>query len=247
MSAGAASTPVEPRLSEPERIINTFIAPRKTFADVKRNPGWWVPWLLISAFSLAFVFAIGQKIGFEQLAQTEIGRSRRAEQFERLPADQKARQMQITTSMMKGFSYASPVISLIFFVVIAAVLMASFNFGAGAEIPFKTSLAVVVYGWLPNIVAAILGIVSLYAGADPEAFNLRNPVASNPAYFMDPTHNKFLYGLASSLDVFNLWVVALLAIGYSSVSKLKRSTTFAVVLGWYLLYKIIAAGLGSLG
>ncbi len=244
MSTFAEATPVPPHLSEGERIINTFIAPSKTFHDVKRNPSWWVPWLVISVFSLIFMFAVGQKVGFEQIAQTEISRSKRAEQFERLPPEQKARQLQLTVSITKGISYAIPVTSLIAFAITAAILMATFNFGAGAEIPFKTSMAVVIYSWLPYILHSLLGVVSLFAGSDPEGFNIRNPVATNPAYFMDPTQHRFLYGLASSLDVFNLWVIVLMAIGYSAVSKLKRSTAFAVVLGWYLLFKIVGAALG---
>jgi hypothetical protein len=247
MSADTVSPPVAPRLSEGERILNAFIAPSKTFNDVRRKPRWWVPWLLISIVSLAFIAVVGQKVGFEQIVRNEIAKSSRAEQFDRLPPEQQARQMQVTLTVTKLLSYAVPITSLLVFIIVAAVLMATFNFGAGAEIPFQTSLAVVIYGWLPSMVSGLLGIVSLLAGADPEGFNIRNPVASNPAYFMDPTQHKFLYGLASALDVFSFWTIVLMAIGFSCVSKLKRSTTFGVILAWYLLLKIVSAAISGLG
>ena len=62
-----------------------------------------------------------------------------------------------------------------------------------------------MYGALPFAISALMGIFSLSAGANPETFNLNNPVASNPAYFMDMAGNKFFYTLASALDVFTIW------------------------------------------
>jgi hypothetical protein len=238
----AAPAPLTPELSEPSRLINTFFAPSRTFSDLRRNASWWAPWLLISLASVGFVATLDRSIGFEQLSRTMIEKSSRAQQLEQLPPDQKEKQLRATATMTKAFSYGTPVTLLIAFVVIAAVLMATFNFGTGAEIGFKNSLAIVTYASLPGVISAILGIASLLAGLNPEGFDIRNPVASNPAYFMDPGGNKFLYTMATALDVFVLWSIALMAIGYSANSKLKRSTAFAIVLGWYLLYKLIGAG-----
>jgi len=72
--------------------------------------------------------------------------------------------------------------------------MASFNFGAGAEIHFGTALGVVMYASLPGIIKAVLAIVSLMAGAKPESFNFQNPVAG---YFIDPVAAPVIFRLAS--------------------------------------------------
>jgi hypothetical protein len=40
--------------------------------------------------------------------------------------------------------------------------------------------------------------------------------------------------------------VVLIAVGFSVQGKVKRSTAIAVVLGWFLLYKVIGAGLASM-
>ena len=103
-----------------------------------------------------------------------------------------------------------------------------------------------MYGALPTVIWASVAIVSLLAGANPEGFNVQNPIASNPAYFMDQAASPFFYGLASALDVFIIWSVVLMAIGFARNSRLKTSTTFAAVAGWYLLYKLIASGLGAM-
>jgi hypothetical protein len=54
---------------------------------------------------------------------------------------------------------------------------------------------------------------------------------------MDPVSHKFLYGLASGLDVFNLWVMILMAIGFAANSKAKKSTAFFAIFGLFVLYK----------
>jgi Yip1 domain len=169
----------------------------------------------------------------------------RAPQFEKLPPDQQAKQLQISTALTRYICYATPVVVLIAFVVIAAVLMGTFNFAAGASVRFKTALAIVVYAGLPGIISALLGIISLFTGVDPAGFNIRNPVATNPAYFMDPTANKFLYGMASALDVFVIWTIVLTGIGFACNSKAKRSTAIAIVAGWYVIYKLVGSGMGA--
>jgi hypothetical protein len=238
-------TPEPPPLSAGARIVNTFIAPTKAFTDLRRSPSWWAPWLLISIFSLVFVFVMGRQIGFDQVTKNSIAQSSRAEQVEKLPPDQRARQLEISTTITRYISYSLPVINLIVFAVIAAVLMGVFNFAAGAGVPFKTSFAIVTYASLPGIIGAVLGIVSLFAGIDPAGFNPQNPVATNPAYFMDPLGNKFLYGMASALDVFIAWNIVLMGIGFACNSKVKRSTAIAMVAGCYLVYKLVGAGIGA--
>ncbi len=245
MATTAVPAP-QPPLTEAARVINTFVAPSRTFADIRRNQSWWIPWVLLSVMSVAFMLTIQQKIGFEQITRTEISRSSRAEQFEKLPPEQKERQIQINAAVMKYAGYGSPVTLLIVTVIVAGIFMAVFNFGMGAEVSFKQSIAVVFYGLLPSMVGTALALVSLLAGSDPEGFNIKNPVATNPAYFMDPTQHKFLYGMTSGLDVIIIWCIILLGIGYSSISKLKRTTAIAGVAGVYVIYKIIASGLSGL-
>jgi hypothetical protein len=62
---------------------------------------------------------------------------------------------------------------------------------------------------------------------------------------MDPMGNKFLYGMASALDVFVIWSIVLLGIGFACNSKVNRSTAIAIVAGWYLLYKLVTVGIAA--
>ncbi len=244
--ASPASTPASPRLSEGARIVNTFIAPSKTFTDLRRSANWWAPWLLISIFSVLFIYAMGRQIGFEQISRNQIAHSSRADQFDKLPPDQQAKQIQFSSKFIRIFAYASPVLILFFSLISTVVLWATFKIAAGAETSFGQAYAIGMYAGLTGIIGAILGTVSLFAGVDPEGFDINNPVGTNLAYYLDPmTTGKFLRGMASALDVITIWTIVLIGIGYASTSKVKRSTAIGIVAAWYLVYKLVMAGIAA--
>jgi hypothetical protein len=243
----SSPTPAAPALSQGARIVNTFIAPSKTFTDLRRSAAWWAPWLLIAIISLGFVYTVQRQVTFEQISKNQIAHSSRADQFEKLPADQQARQIQLSSKIIGFAMFGSPVLILLYFLIATTALWATFKVGMSADTTFGQAYAIMMYASLPGIVGAILGIVSLFAGASPEGFDINNPVGTNLAYYLDPeTTGKFVRGMASSLDLINIWTIILLGIGYACTSKVKRSTAITVVAVWYLLYKLAASALGSL-
>jgi hypothetical protein len=245
--ATAVTPPLsEAPMSEPARILNTFIAPAKTFSDLQRNASWWGPFVLSALVTLLFAAVMDRQVGFEQISRNEIARSSRADQFDKLPPDQKAQQLAISASITKYISYATPVLVLLFTSIIAAALMAAFNLGASAGVSFKVAFAIAMYGGLPWVVHALLGVLAMLAGVDKEAFSIRNPVGTNPAYFMDPTGNKFALGIASAFDVVAFWSIVLLGIGFACNSKVKRTTAIGIVAALFFTYKLIGAGLSAL-
>lgn len=73
----------------------------------------------------------------------------------------------------------------------------------------------------------------------------KNPVASNLGVLVDPS-SHFLYSIATSMDVFGLWIVALTGLGYACVTGLKRRTCMAAVFGWWALLVVCGAGLSAI-
>jgi hypothetical protein len=234
-------------LSEGARLINTFIAPSKTFTDLRRSAQWWAPWILISIFSIVFVYAMGKQVGFDQISKNQVAHSSRADQFEKLPADQQAKQLQLSTKIIGFFAYGSPLMILFYLLIETVALWATFKVAAGAETSFGQAYAIVMYAGLPGIVGAILGTISLFAGVNPEGFDINNPVGTNLAYYLDPeTTGKFVRGMASSLDLISIWTLVLIGIGFACTSKVKRSTAIMIVAGWYLAFKLLTSALASL-
>ncbi len=236
-----------PSLSEPARIINTYIAPTRTFMDLRRNASWWGPLLLMIIASVLFVSVGGQKVGFRKAMENQMrAQPKQMDRLDQLPPDQREARLQTGAKITKVISYVFPAIQLIILLIITAILFASFKFAAGADLSFKAAFAIVMYATLPGILKIGLAILSLLAGSSPDSFTFQNPIATNPGYFMNPADSPFLYSLASSVDIFLIWTLVLTAIGFSVVGKVKRGTSMAVVFGWWLIFSLAGAGLASL-
>src|SRR5579862_6180352 len=230
-------------LSEGERLIDVFFAPSKTFKDLLLNASFWAPLLIIVIVSLCFVFTADKKVGFRKITENQLqAQPKQADQLDRMAPDQREKNMQARTTATKYISYGYFVFIVIWFVVVAAVLLATLKFGLSADVKFKTLFALVIYAGLPGTLKAILGIVSLLAGVAGDSFNFQNPVATNPGYFIDAASNPVLHALLSSFDVFAIWSMILVAIGITCISKVKTGAAFAVVFGWFAVLIVIGVG-----
>ena len=237
----AMIAPTGPGLTEPQRLMNVFFAPGKTFEDLKRNDSWWVPWLVTAVFTLIFAVIAMQKIDMPRFIQQQTDRSPMAQkQLERLTPEQRAQNTTIRIAVTKVAFYAAPVFSLIIGLICAAVLMAIFNFFLGAEVPFSRAMGVVFYSGLTGILATILLTISLLVTADTSTIDFAgNPMPTNPGFFLDPDGNKVLYGLASSLDIFRIWYVILLGLGFAKVSSNRKPSVNTGITTAFVAYGIL--------
>jgi len=243
----AAAVPEAGPLSQGARIVNTFIAPSKTFADLRRSASWWAPYLLLFVSTLLFAYVVDQKIGFHQVVENQIQASPKATQrMEQMPPDQRAKAIDGQVMGTRYFTYGFQIFLLVFYLIFAGIYLATFKFGAGADITYKVSLAIIIYAALPQVLKTILAIVSIMAGASAESFTLQNPVATNPGYFLNPADSPFLFGVASGFDIFAIWTVVLTAIGFSVAGKVKRSTAMFIAFGWYIAITLFFSGLGAM-
>jgi len=241
--SGPVPTPEAAPLSQGARLVDTFIAPSKTFTDLRRNAQWWLPFLLMTVVGWGLVYVSEQKIGVQKMVENELQARPRAEaRYEQATPEQRQKQVIVT-----GIVYyiAIPVFTLVIWLVMAGLQFGTFKFGANADISYSKSLAVVVYAGLPMVLRHLLAIVSVLAGASADGFTLNNPVASNPAYFMNAADSPFWYFLASQLDIFLLWTLALTAIGFATTGKVKMGTSFAIVIGWWVVITLTFAAILS--
>lgn len=240
--APVATEPTGPGLTEQQRLINTFIAPSKTFADIRRNASWWVPWLISAIFVLAFGIIAVQKIDMTRFVQQQIDKSPSAQQrMERLSPEQRAQGMALQATITKVTFYIFPLFSLIGGLIVAAIVMAIFNFMLGAEVSFSRALAVTFYAGVPGILKSILLIVSLIASADPSTIDIAgSPMPTNVAFFLDPQGNKFIYSILGSLDIFTIWFVVLLGMGFAIASSNRKPTVSTGITTTFIAFLIVA-------
>jgi len=233
-------------LSQIERVIDTFVAPTKTFTDIRRSAAWWLPWLLSAIAGLAMVSMIDKKVGMEKVAENQVAMSPKASaRLEQLPPDQRANQMELSAKITRVVAYIYPLLSLVIVAVMAAVLLGTFKLGLGADVTFWQCYAISMYAFLPGIIKALLVMLTVQISGG-ENFTFQSQLASNLGALFDPNSAHFLWSVASSIDVFNLWILVLTGIGYSCVTRIKRGACMAVVFGWWAVVTLGGAAIGSL-
>jgi hypothetical protein len=238
-----------PVLSPLQRVVDTFVAPEKTFSDIKKGANWWVPFLIAAVVGLVYAFTIVHKIGLPALVDGLVHQSSALEDRLANATPEQATAIRSSLEMQFKFLYAGPVFSMIFGLVGAGILLATANFVAGGNATFKQMLGVWFYSTLPLTLFYLLVIVAVAAGLGGDQFNIKNPVGTNIGYYlMGGESPKWLVELLSAADIFSIWTAIVLTIGVATVAGIKRGAAAAVVVGWWFLVvvlKVVGAAIGG--
>lgn len=236
-------------LTQWQRAGDIFVAPTKTFDDIKRgNCSWWLPYLIIVFFSYVLFAGITMKIGWQQVAQNNIAMNpKQAQKIDQLNPDQRQRAMKIAGAVTEIFLAASPVLILIGAGLVSLLLWGTINFVFGGKSSYPEIFAANMYAMLPRAIVPLMATIAIFAGLAPESFNISNMAATNVAYFLSvqDTGNA-LYALFSQIDILNIWAAILLSFGVAKVAGKNRGAGFITVFGWWALWVLVRVGFGLL-
>ena len=226
-----------------QRVIGVFTSPGETFADIARVPGWVVPIVLLTILSLGVSATMMKRVDWNTFLEKKMSEGSR---WETLSAEQKAQQLSMANKFVPVQTYAIGFLGPILFVlVIAAVYLGAFNLFLSAGIKFKAAYSITAHACLIGLISSPLSIIVMLlkqAGdVDPEHL-----LASNIGEFLSNDTAKPLLKFAGSLDIFTLWLLALLAIGFAAANpkKISKAGGFGVVFGLWgviVLAKVIWA------
>jgi hypothetical protein len=234
-----------PGLSQVERVVDTFVAPTKTFTDILRDSSWWLPFLLLVLVTLGTTVVVEKQVGWGRVAENQLHQNPKQEEaMASLPPDQRASRMQVTANVWRYLSYGSFAFILVFVAIFALIYWASFNFGLGAKTTFGQMFAVCMYASLPRLLIGLLSIVTLLFGNSADSYDARNPVGTNLAYYM-PDSGPALKAALSFFDVIGLWQLVLLVIGTAIIAKVSTGKAAAVVVGWWVLGLLVSVGIAA--
>lgn len=232
-------------MGEAGRITGVLFDPKKAFADIAAKPSWILPVVLSIVVGLVFVYLFTTRIGwdryFHQIAET----SSRMQQMDP-PQRENAIQMQEKFGPIFGYVFGvigPPLMA----VIVGGVILLMGKIG-GAALTFKQTFAMSAWASLPRVIAGILAIVVMFI-KNPEDFNLQNPLAFNLGAFMEPPPNsgKFVYSLATSIDLFTIWSILLLAVGISvAARKMPFSKAVILVVAPWIIWILVAAGFAGM-
>ena len=231
-------------LSEGERIVDTFVAPSKTFTDLLRKASWWGPLLVLLVVSIAFSFTVQTKVGWDRVTENNIHQNpRQEERMAQTPPDQQATAKAIGAKITSIVAYCFPVLILIFNAITVLLVWATVNFGFAGTAKYGQVFAVYMYAGLVFSLKYILAIIALFAGVAPDSFLLNNPVGTNLGYYLGSDVPHILSSYLMHVDIFEIWSVILSVIGVAIVAKVSRGKAAAAVVGWWLVLVLVFGAL----
>lgn len=241
---GAPLQPAAAGMSVSGRLVNVILDPTRAFADIAARPGWWLPMILLMAATLAYMAAFSSRVGWDRFLRQQLETNK---QTQEMPADQRERVVETQVKFVGPLATVAAVAGTpVFLCVTAGVMVFIFSNLLGATVKFRQALGVVSYASLPHLLETVAFLLLLFI-KDPAEFDVKNPAGFNIAFYLDPhAAPAWLVSLGSSIDVFSIWVILLLATGMAAVSRKSwKSSLLAVVAPWavYVIGKVLWAAI----
>jgi hypothetical protein len=247
----------QPRVEEPARLgplarlTGTLLSPGETFADVNRKPTVIVPMIIGIATVLAATFFFQWRVNpdWDSIMRDQI-KKRMAGSSQTLTEEQIQQQVQFGKTIAKF----SPLIAAIFTPIMYVVLAGVFALGMifiQAKTTFKKTLSTVSWSSAATgVVGTVVTMASLMV-RDEESLKTIDPtqpagiVPSNLAAFLPAETSAVIKSVAGSFDVFTIWFLILLTIGFAAIAgsrKITTGKTASMVFGFWAVYVLLKVG-----
>ncbi len=236
-----------------ERLTGIYFEPTKTFADINRKPSWIVMFIVMSLVTIAATYTLIYRLDRELYAQKAAAMSMRymkkfmsAQQLEQAQAASVAAASQPQSTVRKILPVVTtPLAQLVGYIIMAAILLLAFVI-AGSGVSFKKALVATIWGTAPpGILVTLLGIVFMFVKSPQDLdINFVNNVMSNLGMLADPDKQPVMNSLLSSIDIFSLWSIILLSIGFAAMSdgKLTPKKAAVPIVSLWALYVLLKMG-----
>jgi len=241
----AGGEELQPPRSFWSRWIGVYFSPGEAFQDIARKPDFIFPLLVIALSAIAITETMLAKVGMDRIIRNSLEMSGRA-------AKMSAEQIQQAVDQGKGvgsiIAHVAGVLGApIYLLIVAVVGLVLVNAIFGSPTSFKKAFSVTCYANLCGFIGALMALAMILFG-DLEHFNPENPSPTNVGFFLNPLEtSKPLLTFASSFDLFTIWFVVLLGIGFSHATggKVKPRSVSLVYFGLWMIWVLGKVGLAA--
>ncbi|HKN24034.1 MAG TPA: YIP1 family protein [Candidatus Acidoferrum sp.] len=227
MPAPAPVVEPEAKISPFGRIIGVLFSPKSTFEDIARKPSWILPVVISTILGIVATVSLNQRMNWRQYLSEQFEKNPQTAQ---LSPDQKEKQLDISVKVTTYVVYVAGILgSILFAVIVAGVMMLAYNLLAGAHATFSQSLAIVSHTLMVGLVSTPIFLLVVFL-RDKGSIDPNNPVATNLGAFLPEESAKWLMTLCKSIDIFTIWTLVLIAIGFATLNpkKLKGAKSYII-------------------
>lgn len=237
--------PPSPENAESAEATNPFgalagviMSPGETFEKLEKKPIWLVPMLVFMVLSIISTVIAMPKFDFETAMRDQLARQGQ---------DVDEAQIETFVKIQKPLVYTTAVVGTPI-VLLIATLVYMLGFKAfGGDGRFKQFFSITIFAWVPQVLKSIIGTIVIATRESVRVEEAQTIVMSNLGFLADPIDKPALYALLTSVDVFTIWSLILMVMGYGLVSKRPKGQSIGIVVAIWLVWVIGKTGLAMLG
>jgi hypothetical protein len=220
-----------------DRIFGIFYRPGEVYQNLSEKPDWIVPFILVMIVSLIFVSITYPR--FMLPDQVEIARDRLQD------AGLSEEQIEARIEAMTGTAgkVSGPLVAIFAMCFLlfgrAGIFLGIFSL-IGGKSSYKNSLAVVSYAMLIHVLDAIVKGILMFIKQSSFVYTSLallmpggNPLTSKP------------FQLLARFDIFTIWELSLLSIGFAIMNKLSIKKSAGIIFGIWIIWIVLSVLLGG--
>ena len=234
--------PLPPPKNGFQRVIGVIFSPIETFEDIARKPDVLIPLLLIIVVTLLGIGLTKSHMDWDAMVaqQQEMAKARNPN-VSQAQLDQMAGFQKVMSNVGIWFS---PVFIIAGLLIGTAILMLAFKL-FGGQGSFMQCWAAVMYAWIPRIIQQIVGVAVVMTKGKINPMDMPLLVKSNPGFLVNMKEHAGLFSILSSFDVFVIWYVILLIIGFAAATKVSRAKSASIIVSLWLLLVLVKGGIAA--
>lgn len=237
--------PAAPSKNVFQRMAGVFFAPEETFADIARRPDILWPLLILTLFGFLTTALVMPRMDMDAMV-AETGATMQKQNPQMSDADVE-RMGRMSAAMGKVMGWISPLLVIIGYLIIALVLWGAFRL-MGGDGGYKQSLSTTLYAYVPRMILAGLISVAILLLREPiNPMDIQSVVKTSPAFLVDRGEQPVLFALLGSFDIFVLWAIYLLTVGFSKVARVSKLKAATIIITLWLVTVVVKIGFAALG
>ncbi|HVC18433.1 MAG TPA: YIP1 family protein [Vicinamibacterales bacterium] len=239
--ASAAVTGTPGAGEQCRRIVDVLVAPVQTFQQIAARPTWLAPlvlWLLAAGLLAA---AVTPKLDLARVMREQAA-SRGI-----VMSDAQIQQALDLQHRFRWLGYAGVMVTPVVTAgLVSLVFFAAFTVAGAKSLSYRQAFGVSTHAFLPQILASFGGAVVAWRMDTIDPRNVGDLVCSSPVCLAGGGLTPLMHAALQSLDIYVIWTLILLVIGYAAAAKVSRGLAAGIVGSTWIVYVVLKVAVSGL-
>jgi hypothetical protein len=220
------------------RIVGVFLSPVQTMKSIAERPDWVIPLIVLVVLGLMSVMVITPQIDLESQLRDQFTKAG-------MPESRIDDQIAMAQKVSKIFTPLTALLIPLWLTITAGALLIAFK-AFESKARFAQAFSITAYSWMPLTVKGLITMALVLTRDMVTPFELQAIVPSNLAFLVNPKQHAALFSLAVSVDLFVIWSIFLLILGFSDASRFSRTKSATIIITLWAIYVLGKTGLAAL-